>query len=387
MNTLNYKELKRQFELDGAARTVNHLSEALNEGQLAPEDFSIRDLAETVVENGSEWVRSLDPRNNSSAVVSESDGVDLTAFLNISGQIIFTKIRQAYENEAFVLSKAVSTIPTRFSGEKIPGIGRLGDEAMEVAPGMPYPNAGLSEEYTETPETVKRGLIVPITREAIFFDRTNLILRRAEEAGEALGLNKEKRILDCVLGVTNTYKFNGSSYNTYYSAGGSPWINALASNELVDYKNVDKAEQLFADMLDPSTGEPILIQPKSVLVMPAYRFAAAKTFLDGDVTFNLSTSQSIKTRNPLRHYDVMESALAYRRLVASGVSSTDAKKYWYLGDFKKAFAYMENWPISVTRSVVNSDANFERDILVRYKASERGVPAVLDPRYVVKCTG
>ena len=60
MNTLNYKELKRQFELDGAARTVNHLSEALNEGQLAPEDFSIRDLAETVVENGSQWVRSLD---------------------------------------------------------------------------------------------------------------------------------------------------------------------------------------------------------------------------------------------------------------------------------------------------------------------------------------
>ena len=140
-------------------------------------------------------------------------------------------------------------------------------------------------------------------------------------------------------------------------------------------------------MLDPSTGEPILIQPKSVLVMPAYRFAAARTFLDGEVVFNLSDFQSTTTRNPLRHYNVMDSALAYRRLIASGVSADDAKKYWYLGDFKKAFAYMENWPITVTRSVVNSDANFERDILVRYKASERGVPAVLDPRYVVKCTG
>lgn len=386
MSTLNYKELKRRIELDGAAKTVSHLGEALSQGQLEPEDFSIRDLAESVVDNGVEWVRAMNPRNDGGAIMTESDGVDLTAFLNITGQIVFTKIRQAYQNDAFVLSRAVETIPTRFSGEKIPGIGKIGDQSMEVQPGMPYPNAGLSEQYTQTPETVKHGLIVPITREAIFFDLTNLILRRAQEAGEALGLNKEKRILDCVLGIDNTYVYNGAAYNTYYSSAG-PWINELAGNELVDYRNVDKAEQLFADALDPSTGEPIMISPNSVLVMPSHRYAAAQTFFDGEITFNPSTAQSITTRNPLRKYNVMDSALAYRRLIASGVDADDAKKYWYIGDFKKAFAYMENWPITVTRSSANSDANFERDILVRYKASERGTPAVLDPRYVVKCTG
>lgn len=44
---------------------------------------------------------------------------------------------------------------------------------------MPYPNIGFSEDYIETPSTSKHGLIVPVTREAVFFDRTNLILSRA----------------------------------------------------------------------------------------------------------------------------------------------------------------------------------------------------------------
>ena len=35
-----------------------------------------------------------------------------------------------------------------------------------------------------TPQTAKRGFIVPVTKEAIFFDRTNLVLQRAAEVGD-----------------------------------------------------------------------------------------------------------------------------------------------------------------------------------------------------------
>ena len=66
---------------------------------------------------------------------------------------------------------------------------------------MPYPSLGLGEDYIETPSTTKRGFIVPVTQEAIFFDRTHLILQRAAEVGEILGLNKEKRLLDLVIGA------------------------------------------------------------------------------------------------------------------------------------------------------------------------------------------
>lgn len=208
---LKYRELKRRYDLDGADQTVTHLSEALREGHLKPEDFSIRDLAEALVPDGREWVRLLDPRSAGGVSVLESnDGVDVTAFLNVAGQVIYSKIMEAYTQEAFVVSKLVDTIPTRLDGEKIPGISRVTETIDEVGPGMPYPHLGFGEDYIETPSTTKRGFIVPVTKEAIFFDRTHLVLTRAAEVGEVLGLNKEKRLIDLVIGVTNNYKWKGT---------------------------------------------------------------------------------------------------------------------------------------------------------------------------------
>lgn len=385
--TLKYRELKRRYELDGAEQTVTHLSEALREGHLKPEDFSIRDLAEALVPDGHEWVRLLDPRSAGSVSVIESaGGVDVTAFLNITGQVIYSKIMEAYEQEAFVISKLVDTIPTRLDGEKIPSISRVTETVDDVAPGMPYPHLGFGEDYIETPSTTKRGFIVPVTKEAIFFDRTHLILSRAAEVGEVLGLNKEKRLIDLVIGATNNYKWKGTTYNTYQTS--SPWINSLASNELVDWTNVDKAEQLFADMLDPNTGEPVLVKGTTVLVMPAYRHAAHRVFAAAELTFTAAGSTTATVAaNPLSGYRVYDSRLAYRRLIASGVAAATAKKYWFVGDFRKAFAYMENWPITVTQAPLGSEAEFNNDIVLRFKASERGAAAVLNPRLVVKNTG
>jgi len=391
--SLKYRELKRRYELDGARKTVEHLSEALRQGTLKPEDFSIRDLAEGLVPDGHEWVRSLDPRTAGGLSVLEAgDGVDVTAFLNIAGQVIYAKIMESYQQEAFVMAKLVETIPTRLDGEKIPGVTRVADEVAEVAPGMPYPSLGFGEDYIETPSTTKRGFIVPVTREAIFFDRTHLILSRAAEVGEVLGLNKEKRLLDLLIGATNNYKWKGTVYDTYQTA--QPWINVLTGNELLDWTDVDHAEQLFADILDPNTGEPVLIQANTVLVTPAYRHAAHRVFAAAELAYTSVdgvTAQAPQTtatvKNPFRSYQVVESRLAYRRLVAQGQTAENAKQHWFIGDFKKAFAYMENWPITVTQSPANSEADFNNDIVVRFKASERGAAAVLNPRFIVKCTG
>ncbi len=385
--TLNYRELKRRYDLDGADRTVDHLSESLREGHLCPEDFSLRDLAEALVPDGRQWVRMLDPRSSGNVSVTEAgDGVDVTAFLNITGQVIYSKILDAYEQENFVASKLVQHIPTRLDGEKIPGISRVADGIDEIAPGMPYPNLGFGEDYIETPSTAKRGFIVPVTKEAIFFDRTHLVLSRAAEVGEVLGLNKEKRILDVIIGATNNYKSNGVSSNTYSTTGS--WVNELAVNELVDWTNVDAAEQLFAEMTDDHTGEPVLVRGTTVLVMPAYRHAAHRVFNAAEIAYSGAGSPTATTAsNPLGNYQVEESRLAYRRILSSGVIAADAKKWWFVGDFRKAFAYMENWPITITQAPINSEADFNNDIVLRFKASERGAAAVLNPRYVVKSTG
>jgi len=386
VRAIKYRELKRMYEMDGPEKTVGHLREALGEGHLTPEDFSLREIAEATL--GAERVRQLDPRSSDVSLLEAGEGVDATAFSNITGQIVQAKILQSYTQEAFVVSKLVDTIPTRLDGERIPGIGRVSDDIAEVSPGMPYPSLGFTEDYIDTPQTTKRGFIVPVTKEAVFFDRTHLVLQRAAEVGEILGLNKEKRLIDLLIGTTNNYNWKGAAYNTYYTSGESgPWTNSI-DNELVDWTDVDAAEQAFADILDPNTGEPVLIRATTVLVMPAYRHAAHRIFNAAEITYTAASSETATTvANPLGNYHVVESRLAYRRIVASGQSAAAAKKWWFVGDFKKAFAYMENWPITVVSSPPNSEADFNQDILVRFKASERGAAAVINPRCTVKSTG
>ena len=165
------------------------------------------------------------------------------------------------------------------------------------------------------------------------------------------------------------------------------WVNEL-TEELVDWTDIDAAEQLFAEIFDPNTGEPVLIRATTVLVMPAYRHAAHRIFNAVEIDYVTTGGATItKAANPLGNYTVVESRLAYRRIIASGYDAADAKKWWFIGDFRKAFAYMENWPITVTQSPPNSEAEFNQDIVVRFKASERGAAAVINPRYVVKSTG
>ena len=391
MRAIKYRELKRMYDKLGRDECVKHLTEALEQRHLKPEDFSIRELAEVTLSPGR--VRQMDPRHGGVVDVLEAgDGVDVTAFSNITGQVIESKIMEAYTQEPFVVSKLVGTVPTRLDGEKIPGIGRVSDDVAEVQPGMPYPSLGFAEDYIETPQTTKRGFIVPVTKEAIFFDRTHLVLQRAAEVGEILGLNKEKRLIDVVIGATNNYKWKGTDYNTYSTAGtgvapDGSWINQH-TEELIDWTDVDAAEQLFADVLDPNTNEPVLISATTVLVMPAYRHAAHRVFNAAEITYTEASAETATTAaNPLGNYRVVESQLAYRRLIASGQSAAAAKKYWFIGDFRKAFAYMENWPITVTQSPPGSEAEFNQDIVVRFKASERGAAAVINPRFVVSSTG
>jgi hypothetical protein len=60
------------------------------------------------------------------------------------------------------------------------------------------------------------------------------------------------------------------------------------------------------------------------------------------------------------------------------------KGTWFIGDVTKAFAYMENWPLSVVQAPANSEVEFTHDIVLRWKASERGAAATLEPRYMAR---
>jgi hypothetical protein len=387
MAMVKRRELRRMVETMTPREFSGTLREALEKKELKAEDFSIRDLFEATVPDGQEIVRMFDPRESNSMDLLEAGAVDTSLFKNVSGQILFSAVLEGYNNPILIWPQLCRVVSTKFDGEKIPGVSGLGDQATTIMEGKPYPEASLSEQWIETPSTTKRGIIVSITKEAIFFDRTGILVDRCNKVGETLALKKEKEVIDLALGKTNNYKWKGNSVNTYANSSGyHNWDNLVTSNGLTTYANIDTALQAFSAITDPGTGEPILVNPTTILLGTSKR-AQALAVLNAiqvryDTNANLATpttqtyfsTQSI-VQGP---YTVLTNGMVDARMTAGSVTASD----WFFGDPKKAFAWMENWPITVVQAASGGDAEFERDIVARYKASERGVGAVMDPRWM-----
>lgn len=392
MPTICHRKLRRLFEAAERDRTparfFDELSEGLRKGELKPADFSIRQLFENFVPDGRELVESWDPRRQGGyqpLMEAGGDSVNTAMFSNITGQIVYREVLTGFQNEAFVFTGIIPTRSTQFNGEKIPGITGLGNETDTVEEGKEYPTAGVGEDWIETPQTTKGGVIVPVTKEAIFFDRTGMLLDHANQVGYARGINKEIRIIDCVIDENVTahrYKWKGTTYATYQTS--TPYNNTTASATLLDWTDVDEAEQTLAAITDPHTGLPILNVPTHIIVTRqnlnvAKRIISATEIRTATPGYATSANPNETAwRNPISNYSILSSQLLAARM------ATDTT--WYLGNPAQAFRYMENWPITVVQAPANSEAEFTRDIVARYKVSERGATATIEPRKMTKCT-
>ena len=122
-----------------------------------------------------------------------------------------------------------------------------------------------------------------------------------------------------------------------------------------------------------------------ILVCPELEATAKRILNATEIRFHDGASQTSQTlsANPVAGaYGLVSSTFLRSRLSAASEATTS----WYLGDFSKAFAYMENWPITVVQAPSNSHNDFHRDIVAEYKASEMGAAVVLEPRAVIKNT-
>lgn len=389
---MNLREMRRQVETLGRARTVALWGELFEDKQagVKPDDVSVRDLFEAYVPDGTEVLRRMRPGVGGGLTLLEaSNAVDTSVFSAITGQLIFTKIKDEYQLATLLADQLVTTMPTSFiEGEKIPGIGGIGDEAEIIEEGYPYPLAGIGPEYIEAPPTKKRGFIVPVTREIIIADRTGVLLARAGDGGKWMGVNKEKRVIDVAVGVINNYKRNGTSTNTYLTAGA--YINQQA-NSLVagDWTKIENAELLFDAMLDPNTGEPIGISPggytllvPTALRMTALRIANATEVRYGDGASNTS---AYYMGNPLSDRPSGSGGIA---VMSSPYvkARTGSATTWFYGQPKEAFTYSEVWGIETSQAPANNEKDFNNDIQQQYKVSERGVAWTNEPRRMTKNT-
>ncbi len=386
----------------------------LRQGRARPNEFSLRTIAEAIMghEFTGEFFHPSGGYDWSGGALQEA-AIDPTAFQNINtfnravAGLVTAEIMDRFMQPDFFGRDLVTIKPTRMNGQKIIGVARMtsvSSAAKGRLPGEQHAEIGTSEAWQTTPETVEKALKCRVTREAVFYDLTDQVLEEAGEVGHELGYGMEKDIADCVEGTTSSYNRNGTSYSTYQSS--SPWINnqsnGIASGSF-DYTNVDKARQLFVGMTDPESGKEIKVYGKDILVMPANELLMRQqvygTALQLGTQLNSNfPSAWTKGGNPLeqatRPYDGQFSIrnvgpIWYNRATASdglNLSASNAKQYWWIGDFARAFWWMENWPLTPWQAMADELAMKDQGLVAVYGCNYRGVAYVREPRYVVRNT-
>jgi hypothetical protein len=381
--TRRHQELRRLYEAAQRDRDLAVFYEDFNaalDGErniAAMQDrWSVREIFEQFVPDGREAVNMLRPQSQGGYQLQESaQVVDTSLFANIIGQIMYTSTLKGYTMASLVGDLLVETIQTPFNGEKIPGIGRLGDDLETIPEGGEYPNAIIAEEYVSTPETIKRGLIMDVTREAVFFDRTGVLLNECGMMGERVAVNKEKRILDVVCGIVTIYRRNDQPAEATYQSD-----NTVTSTALLDWSSIDAVQQKANVQTDPTNGEPISLDLDTVMVPKALE-QTGKRIVNASMvrqTTNSNVATYVNDNQLKQSYNLVSGQYVRQR--------TSSDSTWFAGQPKKAFVYMQNWPLQVTQAAENTEVGFTRDILARFKASERGAAAVRDRRFMFKVT-
>jgi hypothetical protein len=379
--TNRHQNLRRLYEASirdqNVERFMEDFRQALEQDRASLGDrYSVRELFEQFVPDGREAVAMLAPTTSGGFQILESaELVDTSQFANILGQITYTATLNGYNAPEYIGDQLVETIPTVFSGERIPGVGRLGDDVDIVAEGGEYPNAVFGEEFVDTPETIKRGLILNVTREAIFFDRTGVLMSECGKTGERVRVSKEKRIFDVVCGIATIYRRNGAAAVATYQSENT------VSNTLADFTSIDTVEQKFNTMSDPITGEPISIELDTILVPKALSNLAGR-IMAASQTRSGTNSGNTQTYVPGNSVNVNARVLTSPYVRQKTTNDTT----WFAGRPREAFVYMQNWPLTVTQAGENSEVGFTRDIVVRYKTSERGAAGVRDRLKMCRCT-
>lgn len=382
-------EFRRHPETAG-----RHLRESMESGSVRPSDF---DLGKLFIEcfgwndfaacrGGKQLANDVFSRR----LLEATGAVDTTAFQNISGQIVYSEVLDAYKSEEFVFQPLIPETPTQFlQGEKIAGITRLGDEAGVRNEGDPYPLAGVGEDWIFTPQIQDIGMIVPVTWEAVFGDRTGQLLERCQEVGYWRGQRREKQAIDCVIDENVTrhrYNWRGTVIASYGDNSGThSWDNLAASNGLVDWTDLDAAEQVFNAILDPYTGEPVPYEPKHLIVTKQNERTADRIINATEIrvaTPGYATSANptqTNMKNPYQGaYQIVTSRLLAARL------GTDTS--WFLADLSAYARYMVAEKLTVVQAPANNHDEFHRRIVNQYRVNERGQYVVKQPRASVKST-
>ncbi|WP_437187850.1 hypothetical protein SH668x_001261 [Planctomicrobium sp. SH668] len=381
------KMLRRLYEASQRDRTphrfVNDIKAGFESRQIDARNLSIRQLFEEFVAGGRELAESWKGQNGFGGyqvnLLESAGAVNLTAFQFLTGNMIYQAFKDKWDSPEFIGDQLMDTMKTNLAEEDIPGVGNIGNQSEEIGPGEEFPVAAMNEEVIHMPRVKKTGVRIELTQEIVAYDRSGLVLRQAASVAEGLRLSKEQRQLDVVCGLVNNYIRNDVASNTYQTSGS--YVNFKTSNPLTDWTSINKAEQLFNEMVDPNTGDIVMTNANAILVPMALHAQALMILNSTQVSTytgtNSAISAAVRTDAPnfMKRYDVLTSPLVKQR--------TTSDTTWFMGNFKRAFLYREVRPLSVDPMPIGDEA-WKRDLVAGWRASEWGVAGVYEPRHAEK---
>ena len=240
-----------------------------NPEAISPSMLSLRENA--VAFCGEQWYDQLNPgagshRRGGFQPIREAndtgDSVDVTAFSNITGQIVYYTILEAWKEAEYIGEQLVETRQTDLDGEKMPFITPILANGAKVHPGMPYPLFGVAEEWINTVPLDTYGGRIAVHKLTVFYDRTGQVLKQSGDLGKTLRRNKEFRILDTALAAPGSplFMWKGLSYAPY-QVNGTFWSNDIYSNQLVDWNSFRRVEVASSKILEPDLQAPTSTYP------------------------------------------------------------------------------------------------------------------------------
>jgi hypothetical protein len=395
------KSLKALYDrMGGEGREKAHrfeqvLSEGVRDRKFDVSGVLLEDVARIAYGEG--WRQRLADRvslresAHDAHVMESGQPVVSGLFSAATTQLIYSTIRQHYEIEDFVFSREVPTTQSTILGtETVPEVTPIGDASEAILENQEYPSVTFGQATYTLPASAKRGMKVEISEEALRFtgQLTASILKQAVAIGKFLGLRKEISLIDVIIGVVNNYIRNGTATNTYLTTGA--YINNQTSLPLTDYRDIDAAKQLLNAMRDPDNTLPFMQGARRhLIVMPenvytAKRILNATEIRSGDITTGAGVQMA--SANPLldENLKLLSSELLYDRVIAGAeAEAAKAQAGWFYGSLE-AFGWKELMPLQVFARSGESDAEFERDIVLAYKARYHGVAYVNEPRLITR---
>jgi hypothetical protein len=392
--------LRGLIESHGAAGFYRKVCELLNEQAIGVDDFSYFELAEAcgVLPRLRSLRGAVVQEGPLAGVLSESNpGVGTNLFQVVTGELLGRKVIEGYEDDSgFIGDKLVTVMPSRLRNTKIAGFRALAGPT-EVSEGHPYEESTFEEKYVTTLES-KQGRILSISEELIGFDQTGEINRRAMALGHYLRQERERTIVRAVTDADaasgryvyrpsgtgeGLYASDGSNRN-YVGVGNTTSPDFDAAVALVDWTDIEEVLQYRAtevrdDRID-GTARPIVAPARQVLTPEALRGTARSIVHATEISVTTSAGES-RMANPLHGtLEVLSSPFIDEQ---GGAALAD----WYVGDFRRQFVWTEIWPVQTLLQRAESEAAFERDVVLRVKARYYGGISAVDTVFVTKVDG